>query len=270
MATEPLTKRGNDSSRQTFAVKKRDNRTVTGLRLETAREMSPLLLIDDDRSLASLLAEYCGPAGFSITSALSGEDGLRMARQEYFLLIILDVTLSGIDGFEVLKRLRRSSQIPVLMLTTRGAAMDRVLGLENGADDYLAKPFQPEELVARIKTVLRRTHPEEQVKRIVLGDISLDTMDRSVTLSDQPLELTGAEFHLLKLLMSHPAKPLSREELIPRIFGRDSTSIDRSIDNLVNQLRRKLGSHADGSERIRSIRNIGYCYVIDADGADAS
>jgi DNA-binding response OmpR family regulator len=193
-----------------------------------------------------------------------------MARQQYFLLIILDVMMPGIDGFEVLKRLRRTSNTPILMLTTRGAAMDRVCGLEGGADDYLAKPFQPEELVARIKSILRRAYPKEGSGQLTVGDLILDEAERSVTLAGQPLDLTGAEFGLLRLLLGNPGDPLSREELISRIFGREPTSFDRSIDNLVNNLRRKLGTHAGGSQRIKGIRNVGYCYVLASSGGIAS
>jgi len=241
-----------------------------GSTLQTPAQLSPLLLIDDDRSLALLISEYCRVGGFSITSALSGEDGLRLASQQHFLLIILDVMLPGMDGFEVLERLRLSSDTPILMLTTRGAALDRVHGLENGADDYLAKPFQPEELVARIKSILRRVYPKEGLAKITIGDITVDESERSIKLCDQRLDLTGAEFDLLRLLLGQPGAPLSREKLIPRIFGRDPTSFDRSIDNLVNNLRRKLGTHQDGTERIKSVRNVGYCYVIANEGAESS
>jgi DNA-binding response OmpR family regulator len=252
----------DDSSRQTIFSETRDNNKVTDLAHSDASQLSPLLLIDDDRSLASLIAEYCAAGGFSITSALNGEEGIRMARQQYFLLIILDVMMPGIDGFEVLKQLRLSSSIPVLMLTTRGAAMDRVQGLEGGADDYLAKPFQPEELVARIKSILRRVYPKDGLAKLTVGDLILDEAERSVSINEQRLELTGAEFSLLKLLSAHPGEPLSREELIPRIFGREPSAFDRSIDNLVNNLRRKLGPHSDGSDRIKSVRNVGYCYTV--------
>lgn len=224
--------------------------------------LAPLLLIDDDRSLASLLVEYCAAGGFSITSALNGEEGIRLVRQEPFQLVILDVMMPGIDGFEVLKLLRSWSNIPVLMLTTRAAAMDRIQGLERGADDYLGKPFQAEELVARIKSILRRVHPAENVAKLSVGDLVVDETERSTRIDGKPYELTGAEFNLLKVLVSNPGDPLSREELIPRLFGREASAFDRSIDNLVNNLRKKLGPYPDGTERIKSIRNIGYCYVI--------
>ena len=258
-----------DNSRQKQAAFRSNNRYVTDRPLQSSLYPSRLLLIDDDRSLAALIAEYFGPAGFAVTPTFSGEDGIRIARQQYFLLIILDVMLPGIDGFEVLKRIRRTSGTPILMLTTRGAAKDRIYGLESGADDYLPKPFQPEELLARIHSILRRTLPKESPSALTLGDITINELGRSVTLEGQQLDLTGAEFQLLKLLISRPGEPLSREELIPRIFGRESTGMDRSIDNLVNNLRKKLGTHAHGLDRFKSIRNVGYSYVAGNTGSTA-
>jgi two-component system response regulator CpxR len=239
-----------------------DDRGITTISGIDSRRSCPLLLVDDDSSLATLLTEYCKAKGFSITSALNGEDGLRLARQKHFLLIILDVMLPGIDGFEVLRRLRRSSKTPILMLTTRGAAMDRVQGLERGADDYMTKPFHPEELLARVKSIMRRVYPKQEIQFITIGDVTLSDTERSITLDGTRLEVTGAEFGLLKLLLGNPGDPISREELIPRIFDREPTRFDRSIDNLVNNLRRKLGPHRDGVERIKSVRNVGYCYVL--------
>jgi two-component system response regulator CpxR len=223
---------------------------------------SPLLLIDDDRSLAALITEFCSPLEFAVTSATSGEEGVRLARQSYFTLIILDVMLPGIDGFEALKRIRDLSSIPILMLTTRGAAKDRIYGLERGADDYLPKPFQPEELLARIRSILRRLHPRQANGSITSGDIGLNESERSVTVGGRPVDLTGAEFHLLKLLISQPGVPFAREELVPRIFAREPGAFDRSIDNLVSNLRKKLGPHSSGAERIKGIRNVGYTYVV--------
>jgi two-component system response regulator CpxR len=256
-----------DNSRQKYPALRRDNKYVTDLAIQSSSNPSRLLLIDDDRSLAALIAEYFGPAGFAVTPAFRGEDGICLARQQYFLLIILDVMLPGIDGFEVLKRIRRTSETPVLMLTTRGAAKDRIHGLQSGADDYLPKPFQPEELLARIHSILRRTLPKESPATLTIGDIAINELGRSVTLAGQQLDLTGAEFQLLKLLICQPGEPLSREELIPRIFGRESTGLDRSIDNLVNNLRKKLGTHANGLDRFKSIRNVGYSYVAGNRGA---
>jgi two-component system, OmpR family, response regulator CpxR len=261
---------GKDSSRQKYLGLRRNNRFVTDLALQSSTLPSTLLLIDDDRSLAALIAEYCGPGGFAITPAFSGEDGIRLVRQQYFVLIVLDVMLPGIDGFEVLKRIRYSSDTPVLMLTTRGAAKDRIYGLEIGADDYLPKPFQPEELLARIHSILRRTRPKESPAALTLGDITINELERSVTLEGRRLDLTGAEFQLLKLLLGQPGEVFSREELIPSIFSRESTGMDRSIDNLVNNLRKKLGAHANGIDRFKSIRNVGYSYVAGSGGLAAS
>jgi two-component system response regulator CpxR len=222
---------------------------------------SHLLLIDDDLPLAKLIAEYCEPLGLSVASAATGEEGVYQSQQKRFLLIILDVMLPGMDGFEVLKRIRQRSNTPVLMLTTRGATRDRVQGLQSGADDYLPKPFQPEELIARVQSILRRAYPKPRAVRLVAGDLDLDESRRSVTQGGNPIELTGAEFELLRLLMEQPGTPLAREELVPQIFDRDAQGLDRSIDNLASNLRRKLGQYPDGSERIKSVRNVGYTYV---------
>jgi two-component system response regulator CpxR len=178
-------------------------------------------------------------------------------------LVILDVMLPGIDGFEVLERLRRFSEVPVLMLTTRGAASDRIRGLKSGADDYLPKPFEPDELFARVKSILRRIRPSlKGLSFVSIGDIELDEPFRRVTRGGEAVELTGAEFSLLQLLISRPGAAFSRQELIPRVLSRQESGIDRSIDSLVSNLRRKLGPFPDGSERIRSVRGVGYVYVI--------
>ena len=194
--------------------------------------------------------------------AATGEEGIYLSRQKSFFLIILDVMLPGIDGFEVLKRIRQRSKVPILMLTTRGATRDRVQGLENGADDYLPKPFQPEELLARIRSILRRSYPTDNLAQLSVGDVDLNEAERAVMLAGQPVDLTGAEFHLLRLLMEQSGVPRSREELVLRIFDRDVNSFDRSVDNLVSNLRKKLGTHPDGSDRIKSVRNVGYVYSL--------
>jgi two-component system, OmpR family, response regulator CpxR len=235
---------------------------VTSTSIHIDNPGSSLLLIDDDKSLGVLIAEYCIPHGFSITTAITAEEGILLLRQHHFVLLILDVMLPGIDGFEALKRIRYSSNIPVLMLTTRGASKDRIRGLENGADDYLPKPFQPEELLARIRSILRRTQPRSESTLLTIGDVTLNELERSVTVLERSVELTGAEFHLLKLLLSQPGIPLAREELVSRIFGREINLLDRSVDNLAHNIRKKLGAHANGLERIKSVRNIGYTYVL--------
>jgi two-component system, OmpR family, response regulator CpxR len=134
--------------------------------------------------------------------------------------------------------------------------------LEDGADDYLPKPFQAEELLARIRSILRRTQPRGESTLLTIGDVTLNELERSVTVLERPVELTGAEFHLLKLLLSQPGVPLAREELVSRIFGREINILDRSVDNLAHNIRKKLGAHANGLERIKSVRNVGYTYVL--------
>lgn len=230
--------------------------------VQQVQESPHLLLIDDDLSLGRLILEYCETDGLTVTPAATGEEGIYLSQQKRFQLVILDVMLPGINGFEVLKRIRQRSNVPVLMLTTRGAARDRIQGLQSGADDYLPKPFEPEELIARIRSILRRAYPSTPIlARLVVGDVTLDEAERSVTVGSSSVDLTGAEFYLLRLLLETPGRPLSREELVPQIFGRDVATFDRSVDNLAGNLRKKLGTHSSGSERIKGIRNVGYVYV---------
>ena len=220
-----------------------------------------LLLIDDDLSLGRMIRDYCETDGLAVTAAATGEEGLYLSQQKHFHLIILDIMLPRMDGFEVLKRVRQRSNTPVLMLTTRGATRDRVHGLQIGADDYLPKPFQPEELMARIQSILRRSYPQPRAARLTIDDLELDEAGRLVTVRGRPVELTGAEFHLLRLLMEQPGIALPREELVAKIFDRDVQGQDRSIDTLASNLRRKLGHHPSGADRIKGVRNVGYTYV---------
>jgi two-component system, OmpR family, response regulator CpxR len=231
--------------------------------IQRAPAQPQLLLVDDDVALGELVSEYAAYEDYAVATADTGELGLRMIARESFALVILDVMLPGIDGFEVLQRLRHFSDVPVLMLTTRGAASDRIRGLKMGADDYLPKPFEPDELLARVKSILRRIQPSMNgLSFVSLGDIELDERFRRVTRGGIAVELTGAEFSLLQLLLSHPGTTFSRQELIPRVLSRQESGIDRGIDSLVSNLRRKLGSFPDGSDRIRSVRGVGYVYVI--------
>jgi DNA-binding response OmpR family regulator len=222
-----------------------------------------LLLIDDDVSLGALVSEYAAYENYQVTIANTGELGLSMVARRTFALVILDVMLPGINGFEVLERLRLISDLPVLMLTTRGTPSDRIRGLKNGADDYLPKPFEPDELLARINSILRRVRPSMNGLRFIsVGDVELDERARRVSTAGVAVELTGAEFLLLQLLLSNPGNIFSRQELIPRVLSRQESGADRSIDTLVSNLRKKLGPFADGSERIRSVRGVGYVYVV--------
>jgi DNA-binding response OmpR family regulator len=231
--------------------------------IQRAPTQAQLLLVDDDVALGELVSEYAAYEDYAITTANTGDLGLRLIARKAFALVILDVMLPGIDGFEVLERLRHFSDVPVLMLTTRGAASDRIRGLKMGADDYLPKPFEPDELLARVKSILRRIQPSMNgLSFISIGDIELDERFRRVTRRGIAVEVTGAEFSLLQLLISRPGTTFSRQELIPRVLSRQESGIDRSIDSLVSNLRKKLGPTPDGSDRIRSVRGVGYVYVI--------
>jgi two-component system response regulator CpxR len=224
---------------------------------------SQFLLVDDDVSLGKLVVEYAAYEGYAVAVATTGESGLRMAATRTFALVVLDVMLPGIDGFEVLERLRHFSNVPALMLTTRGTAADRVRGLRMGADDYLPKPFEPAELIARFQSILRRVQPSiNGLAYISIDDIELDERSRRVTCAGAAVELTATEFSLLQVLLSSAGTVLPRQDLIPRVLSRRESAIDRGIDSLVSNLRRKLGPLQDGGERIRSVRGVGYVYVI--------
>ena len=189
--------------------------------VQRATAPAQLLLVDDDVALSELVSEYAAYEDYAVATANTGELGLHMIARKAFALVILDVMLPGIDGFEVLQRLRHFSDVPVLMLTTRGAASDRIRGLKMGADDYLPKPFAPDELLARVKSILRRIHPSVHgLSFVSIGDIELDESFRRVTRGGAAVDLTGAEFSLLQLLISRPGTTFSRQELIPRVLCR--------------------------------------------------
>ncbi len=226
-----------------------------------------ILLIDDDVELCELVEEYLQTEGFEIDVVHNGTDGLERVFSSEPILVILDVMLPGANGFEVLRRIRSRSQVPVLMLTARGDDVDRIVGLEIGADDYLTKPFNPRELVARIRAILRRSQPDEsdprppKQKKTVLGDVELDPGSRTVLRGGQQLQLTAVEFDLLECLLGRAGTVIKREELVEAVLGRAFSPFDRSIDMHVSNLRKKLGFHGDGSERIKSIRSVGYIYT---------
>ncbi len=223
--------------------------------------MPRVLLVDDDEALCELLSEYLESEGFSVHSVHDGAQALEVAQQETWDAIILDVMLPGMNGFDVLKRLKPLIDVPVLMLTARGDDTDTVVGLELGADDYVAKPTSPRVLVARLRALLRRSGLEESPGVIHLGDLTLDPGNRSVTLNGQVVELTGAEFNLLHILLSHAGSVVSREVLAREGLGRPLQAFDRRIETHMAQIRRKLGPLPDGALRIHTIRGAGYQYV---------
>lgn len=227
----------------------------------TVQEPRPkILLIDDDRELFSLLREYCASEGLDLFSAHNGEDGILRALGESFDLVILDVMMPGMSGIEVLRRIRARSLMPVLMLTAMGDDMDRILGLELGADDYVPKPCTPRELVARIRAILRRsgTVPESSPEMLASGDLRMWPGKRQAELGGTPLPLTGAEFSILESLLRHAGQPVNRETLYEEGLGRPVTRYDRSLDVHLSSIRHKLGQANDGRSRIQTLRGRGY------------
>src|SRR5271169_3417383 len=224
------------------------------------RTVERVLVVDDDAELCKLVTRYLSREGFATTWAPNGAAGVEHALADDYSLIMLDVMMPDTDGFDVLRRIRERSRTPVLMLTARGDTHDRVRGLEMGADDYLPKPFEPAELVARIRAILRRTAPQRPAAAMALGDIELDGGARTVRRSGAAVDLTTVEFDLLAALMRVAGTTVSREELVRDVLGREFSPFDRSIDTHVCNLRRKLGPLASGGERIKGVRGAGYLY----------
>jgi len=220
-----------------------------------------VLIIDDDERLNALLEEYLGRFGFTVRAATHPSEGLRMLKSETPDAVILDVMLPGMDGFEVCRRIRESSRVPIIMLTARGEVMDRVVGLELGADDYLPKPFEPRELVARIHAVLRRGTVTGEGDTLRVGSLEVRWTSRSALLDSNDLALTSAEFELLGLLVRNRGRVLSRERIMDETRGIDWDAYDRSIDVLVSRLRQKLGDDARRPAFIRTVRGAGYSYI---------
>lgn len=229
-----------------------------------------MLVIDDDRKLCRLIGEYLGPMGYSVESVHGGPDGVARATEEKWDAVILDVMLPGLDGFEVLKRIRAKSDVPVLMLTARGEEADRIVGLEMGADDYLPKTFSSRELLARLRAVTRRAvarpGPGRADAEIVVGPLRVNTGSRTAILGDGPLTLTPVEFDLLASLAKARGRVKTREHLLEEIRERDYDVFDRSIDVHISALRKKLGDDAKEPRFIRTVRSAGYMMVDPAAG----
>lgn len=219
-----------------------------------------ILVVDDDRELCGLIAKMLAHAGLVAEFAHRGDIGLEQARTGRYALVVLDVMMPGIDGFEVLRQLRKTHNIPVIMLSARGDDMDRVVGLELGADDYLPKPFHPKELIARIRAVLRRTEapPAEAGELLRAGSIALDPATRQATCGGEQLDLTTTEFDLLRVLVEAAGRVLSRDYLLERLSGRAGGPYDRAIDMHVSHLRKKLGPC---SAQIVTVRGVGYQFA---------
>lgn len=226
--------------------------------------MNRILIIDDDEELCELVSEYLSAEGFETECVHSGDKGLERAKGDGFDLAILDVMLPGMDGFDVLRNLRKSSNLPVLMLTARGDDTERIVGLETGADDYLPKPFNPRELLARLRAILRRVDGTSETlpENLVVDDVKLAAASRSVTVGGEGVTLTSLEFDLLAALLKDAGKPVRKEDLSEKVLERRLSPYDRSLDMHISNLRKKLGLRADGSERIKTIRSVGYIYTL--------
>jgi len=228
-----------------------------------------LLLVDDDAELRDLLRDYLGQAGFRITAVADGRAMQRAMDAAHFDLVILDIMLPGEDGLSLCRRLRAQGRIPILMLTARGDEIDRIVGLEMGADDYLAKPFNPRELLARIKSILRRAGslPEnlaaEDVRRFRFAGWSLDAETRQLLSPAGVLvDLSGVEYKLLRMFVEHPNRVLSRDQLLEFTQGREATPFDRAIDVQIGRLRRKLDDDAREPRLLKTVRNEGYVLAV--------
>lgn len=221
-----------------------------------------LLLIEDDQELSGLLAQLLTMEGYVVDIASDGESGLALALQEKHQMVLLDVMLPQLNGFEVLKKLRQSSQIPVLMLTAKGDEIDRVIGLEFGADDYLPKPFNDRELLARIKAILRRSQlTPQKVQQVQLGDIYLHHGRQEARCGDITLDLTGTEFLLLAELIETPGELLDKNSLNQKVLGKRLQAFDRSLDMHMSNLRKKLPVRNDNLPRIKTVRGHGYIWL---------
>ncbi len=228
--------------------------------------MKKILIIDDDVELCNLVAEYLSSEGFGTVLAHAGLAGLEKLNNTSVDLVTLDIMLPELNGIQVLKKIRRQSAVPVIMLTARGDEADRILGLELGADDYLPKPFSPRELVARIRAIFRRTdlsgsEVESEKDKISLADITLDSNTRTIMQDGELLQCTEVEFCILAVLLQNAGQVVDRQELAQHALGRKLDYFDRSLDVHMSNLRRKLGHHLGEYERIKTIRGVGYLYV---------
>jgi two-component system OmpR family response regulator len=217
-----------------------------------------VLCVDDDVRLFELLAAYLGPNGVTLVHAPDGTKGLAALKSDVFDAVLLDVMMPGLDGLAVCRRIRETSQVPILMLTARGDEADRVVGLELGADDYIPKPFSPRELLARLRAVLRRSQPAAEAKQIVVGRLAIDVEARRVRVGAAVPELTGLEFDILLALARRPGRVVPRETLLGEAGRQDVTVSDRTVDVHVSHLRRKLGDDPRTPRLIKTVRGVGY------------
>ena len=232
-----------------------------------------ILIVDDDAELCELLREYLEGEGFGVSTAGDGERGAAAALDGTAELVVLDVMLPGLSGFDVLRRIRARSMVPVIMLTARGEDVDRIVGLELGADDYLPKPFNPRELLARIHAVLRRRGPEEapggpaqEPQTVNFGDFVLDLSTRQLTRNGEPVSITTGEFAVMKAFARHPRVPLSREKLMEMARGREYEAFDRSLDVQISRLRKLIEADPSKPKFIQTVWGLGYVFIPEGNG----
>lgn len=244
--------------------------------------MDSVLIIDDDKELCELVGELLREEGFRVETVSQSAKGLTRALSGEFNLVVLDVMMPGMNGFEVLRQIRaaqdKASRTPVLMLTARGEDVDRIVGLEIGADDYLPKPFNPRELIARINSILRRVRldtveafaqtSEPLPEHIAVGDVEVSTGMRRVRRAGETMELTNVEYEVLILLLASAGRIVTREDLVKAVLGRNLSPLDRSIDMHISHLRKKLGHRIGEVERIKTVRGVGYIYARIAEAED--
>lgn len=219
-----------------------------------------ILIADDDTELCELLREYLGQEGYDVRLAHDGQQALIESRRPGLDAMVLDIMMPLMNGIDVLRQLRKESDLPVIMLTARGDDLDRIIGLELGADDYLAKPANPRELLARIRAILRRSSSHSSVATLEVGDLVLNQGSRELRRDGQLMDLTSTEFSIIQLLLRRGGEVVEKKDLYLAALGREPVAYDRSIDMHVSNLRRKLGLNSDATERIETIRGIGYQY----------
>ncbi|HYX27830.1 MAG TPA: response regulator transcription factor [Pyrinomonadaceae bacterium] len=238
-------------------------RCLAAMETQVTSNSEPILVIDDDVEFCKLVTRYLTQEGFSIHAVHAGAAGAEEALSGNHALVVLDVMMPGVNGFDVLRRIRAQSRIPILMLTAKGDALDRVLGLEMGADDYLPKPFNPQELAARIRAILRRVKLDTPPGApISVGDVEIDARARVVRRRGEIVSVTSVEFDLLEVLLRAAGQVVGRDKLTRDVLGREFSPFDRSIDTHVCNLRKKIGLLPDGTERIKGVRGIGYLYAL--------
>jgi DNA-binding response OmpR family regulator len=227
--------------------------------------MNRILLLDDETEVVDLVASYFGAEGFQVESVTERESAIRLSLSGQYGLVVMDVSLPDFNGFDMLRSIRAKSSVPILIVTARNDDASRILGLEAGADDYLPKPFNPRELIARIRAILRRGHFPAPTTRsssewLSVGDLELDKSAWVVRRAGEQVDLTTVELQLLEALLRSAGRVLTRQELVEKVFGRHFSPLDRSVDMHISNLRRKLSDGIDGKDRIRTVRGVGYVY----------